>query len=261
MPLIREDRAEAEVSLWNEVGFARDIVTLHLSRTFYGIGVPHGHGAGVILIPGFLMPDAYLAEMRAWLRRIGYRAYFSGIRWNADCPNLLIQRAVGESLNRVWRQTGRRVHLIGHSLGGVIARALASQRPNDVASVITLASPFRGEVAHRHVLFAADLVRQRILRKQEPGVLPDCYTGHCTCDFLQSLRREMPAEVEQTAIYTRSDGVVDWRYCITGDPRVDFEVSGTHIGLVFNAAVYMLVARRLADSCPAAAEATPGVVA
>jgi hypothetical protein len=50
----------------------------------------------------------------------------------------------------------------------------------------------------------------------------------------------------ETAIYTCQDGVVDWRYCITGNAANDFEVSGTHIGLAFNASVYTIVAKRLA---------------
>jgi hypothetical protein len=52
----------------------------------------------------------------------------------------------------------------------------------------------------------------------------------------------------ETAIYTRQDGVVDWRYCITGNARSDFEVSGTHIGLAFNASAYAIIANRLAQA-------------
>jgi hypothetical protein len=50
----------------------------------------------------------------------------------------------------------------------------------------------------------------------------------------------------QTAIYTRHDGIVDWRYCLTKTPGNDFEVQGTHIGMAFNAAAYSIVAKRLA---------------
>jgi hypothetical protein len=55
-----------------------------------------------------------------------------------------------------------------------------------------------------------------------------------------------PSSIPQIAVYTRSDGIVDWRYCITGDAATDFEVSGTHIGLVVNPAVYRLIATHLA---------------
>jgi hypothetical protein len=52
--------------------------------------------------------------------------------------------------------------------------------------------------------------------------------------------------VRQTAIYTKTDGVLGWRVCRTGDASVDFEVSATHIGLAFNPLVYSVVAQRLA---------------
>jgi hypothetical protein len=52
----------------------------------------------------------------------------------------------------------------------------------------------------------------------------------------------------ETAIYTKTDGIVDWHYCITGDPELDFEVPGTHIGLAFNPSVYDIIANRLAGA-------------
>jgi hypothetical protein len=101
-------------------------------------------------------------------------------------------------------------------------------------------------VVHSRVLRAAEIVRKQILNNHGPGVLPDCYTGRCTCNFLDSLRRDLPDSVAETAVYTRTDGVVDWEYCITDKPSVDCEVPGTHIGLAFNPAVYDIIASRLA---------------
>jgi len=232
--------------MWQEALFGVEVLLLRATPGYYGFGVPRGDRSGVIIIPGFLGTDVYLMEMYAWLRRIGYRPYFSGIGLNAECPNLLITRHLTDTLEKALQETGSKVHLIGHSLGGIIARSLAGQRSNDVASVITLGSPFRGTVAHSGVLRAAEAVRKRILTQHGPGVLPDCYTGRCTCNFLDHLRRDLPESVAETAIYTRTDGVVDWRYCITENPEVDFEVPGTHIGLAFNPAVYDLIAKRLA---------------
>jgi hypothetical protein len=60
------------------------------------------------------------------------------------------------------------------------------------------------------------------------------------------LNGKFPKSIRQTAIYTKTDGILDWRSCMTGDSSVDFEVSATHIGLVFSPLVYDLVARRLA---------------
>lgn len=241
-------RGEADVSLWTEALFAAELLLLHASPVFYGMGVPHGDGSGVVIIPGFLGTDAYLMELHAWLARLGYRPYFSGIGLNADCPNLLIQRRLNETMETALAETGRKIHLIGHSLGGVLARAVANQKPKKIASVITLASPFRGVVLHRTVLRAAEIVRNRILEEHGQGVLPGCYTGRCTCNFIDSLRREIPKGVLETAIYTRHDGVADWKYCVTRNPRNDFEVPGTHIGMAFNPSAYSIIAERLAQA-------------
>jgi pimeloyl-ACP methyl ester carboxylesterase len=249
-PPYREERAVAQLSKWQETLFGIDFLLLLSSPVFYGIGVPHGDGSGVVLIPGFLDWDAYLIVMSNWLKRLGYRPYSSGIGLNAECPNLLIEHELARAIQKARRETGKRIHLIGHSLGGVIARSAAIQRPGDIASVIMLGAPFRGTVAHRSVLFSSELVRRYIHRKHGSKVPPECYTGSCTCDFVTSLRREIPHRVGLTAIYTRQDGVVDWHYCITGDPREDVEVPGTHSGLAFNPAVYSTIANRLARKHP-----------
>jgi triacylglycerol lipase len=245
---LQEVHAEADVPLWSEALFAAELLLLHATPVYYGFGIPRGDGSGVVVIPGFLGTDLYLMELHAWLGRIGYRPYFSGIGINAECPNLLIQRRLNETITTAVAETGRKVHLIGHSLGGVLARSLAGQRPRDVASVITLASPIRGTVMHRSVMGAAEAVRLRILQEHGRGVLPDCYTGRCTCAFVDSLRRSVPEPILETAIYTRQDGIVDWHCCITKNPALDFEVSGTHIGLAFNPSAYTIVAERLAKA-------------
>jgi triacylglycerol lipase len=245
---LQEVHAEADVPLWSEALFAAELLLLHATPVYYGFGIPRGDGSGVVVIPGFLGTDLYLMELHAWLGRIGYRPYFSGIGINAECPNLLIQRRLNETITTAVAETGRKVHLIGHSLGGVLARSLAGQRPRDVASVITLASPIRGTVMHRSVMGAAEAVRLRILQEHGRGVLPDCYTGRCTCAFVDSLKRSVPEPILETAIYTRQDGIVDWHCCITKNPALDFEVSGTHIGLAFNPSAYTIVAERLAKA-------------
>ncbi len=235
-------------SFWTEALFGAEVLLLHATPVYYGLGVPRGDGSAVIIIPGFLGTNVYLTELHSWLARIGYRPYFSGIGINAECPNLLIQRRLNQTIERALSETGRKVHLIGHSLGGVIARSLAGARPKEVASVITLAAPIRGTVTNRTVGHAAEAIRLRILEEHGAGVLPSCYTGRCTCNFLDSLRRTVAPGLVETAIYTRQDGIVDWRYCRTMDPEVDVEVPGTHIGMAFNPAVYAVVAERLAKA-------------
>ena len=238
-----KDQESSQRPLWREAFVGLDWLALRSSPVYYGIGVPRGDGSAVIVVPGFLGTDMYLQEIYSWLRRIGYRPYMSRIGWNAECINTLVDR-LSETISKAQSETGRKVHLIGHSLGGVISRSAAAQWPDRVASVITLGSPFRGIRSHPLVLAAGERVRERI-RRQNGNNQPDCYTGHCGCPAITAVQSLFPSSVAQSAIYTKRDGVVDWRVCVTDDSTTNFEVSGTHVGLVFNAGVYGLIASRL----------------
>lgn len=236
-----------QTPIWQEALVGLEFVCLRVSPVYWGFGVPPGDGSAVLVIPGLMGTDLYLSELRAWLGRIGYRPYYSGIGLNAECPNLLIRQRLVETIETARRETKRRVHLVGHSLGGLLARAAAAQMPDVIASVTTLGAPFLGVAAHPSILRVTDLVRRSIHQRHGDGVLPACYTSACTCEFLESILGDIPARVGQTAIYTKSDGIVDWRVCRTGDPEIDIEVSATHLGLTFNPAVYDVLGRRLAQ--------------
>ncbi|HYM00494.1 MAG TPA: alpha/beta fold hydrolase [Blastocatellia bacterium] len=238
----REQRSSNR-PIWREAFVGLDWVALHSSPIYYGLGVPKGDKSAVILVPGFMGTDLYLHELHYWFKRVGYRPYRSGIGWNAECINTLVGR-LSDTVLKANRETGRRVHLIGHSLGGILARATTALNPDPIASVTTLGSPFRGIQSHPLVLAAAKGVRSRIRRlggKYEPG----CYTGYCGCNSVEVLQQELPAHVTQTAIYTKTDGIVDWRVCLSDVPERNVEVTGTHVGLAFNAAVYKVLVHRL----------------
>ena len=243
---VRKAYEAKPLPIWQELLVGVEMAYLRVSPVYWGFGIPRGDGAPVVVVPGFLATDFYLTEFRAWLRRIGYQPYDSNIGVNAECPNLLIKYRLQASIEKAYAAEKRKVHLIGHSLGGVLARAVASQRPEIVASVTTLGAPFRGITVHPSVLRIAEIVRQQVRHKHGDNVLPGCYTGACTCRFLESLTDAIPKSVRQTAIYTKTDGIVDWRVCRTGKPSCDFEVSATHIGMVFNPIVFQIVAYRLA---------------
>src|SRR5207302_6989900 len=106
---IREDDAEAKVPMWQEALFGVEVLLLHATPVYYGLGVPRGDGSGVVVIPGFLGTDLYLMELHAWLKRIGYQPFFSGIGLNAECPNLLIQRSLNETIEKARAQTRRKI--------------------------------------------------------------------------------------------------------------------------------------------------------
>ncbi len=191
--------------LWSELLAGLEWAALKTSPIYYGINVPQGDGAPVVLVPGFMGSDRSLLEMHLWLGRVGYRSYLSGIGRNADCPDVLMERLL-ETISRAQRETGRPVRLIGHSLGGLFARAAAVRRPQRVAQVITMASPFRRLSAHPLVLSLVSLVRGKALERHFANA-----EGSCDCSFLEAVEERMPRSVARAAIYTRSDPVVDWR--------------------------------------------------
>ena len=240
------DFVSAPVPIWREAFLALDWVALRASPVYRGLGIPHGDGAAVVLIPGFLGIDSYLAEMYAWLKRIGYRPYMSGIGQNADCPNVLAQRLY-VTIDQAYRDTRRKTHLVGHSLGGIMARVAAVRYPHRVARIISLGSPLTSLRAHPTVLTAVRFVRGRILWRRRSQVYSNCYTGECDCTFLSAVRQEIPPSVMHASIYTKSDGIVDWRSCLDQNGGLNIEVRGTHIGLAFNPDVYRNVATLLAS--------------
>lgn len=256
-----DEAVPANVPLWREAFCGLDFIKLRASPVYYGIGVPRGDGSAVIVIPGFMGSDVYLTEFRWWLRRMGYRAYQSKIGRNWDCLEISGAK-IKETVDRAYAKTGRKVHLVGHSLGGIIARAVATLYPEKIASVTTLGSPFRAVSAHPLVLMMGDLVRDRVhrrVRKQTGKINTGCFTGKCTCGMVKAARKFIPETLPQMSVYSKTDGVVDWRVCYNNtDPQSRcVEVKGTHCGLAFNAEVYKEVARFLKAATEHEDEAEP----
>ena len=215
-----------------------DWLSLRLSPVYLGFGVPRGDGSPVVLVPGFMTTDAYLVEMYFWLRRIGYTPYFSGIGINAGCVHMLTQR-LEKTVQDVHAETGRPVRIIGHSLGGFLARRVALSRPDIVSHVISLGAPIRSLEAHPALMAAAKWVTDRVVH---PRLRDDCEcaSDHCVPTPPPSIRR--------ASLYSHDDGMIDWRNCLEPDPSLNHEVGGTHIGLVFNPRVYRIVAKLLAQT-------------
>ncbi|MDZ7729233.1 MAG: alpha/beta fold hydrolase [Dehalococcoidia bacterium] len=188
-----------------------------------------------------------LTELWSWLLRIGYQPYFSHIGPNIDCPNATATDVV-ENVRRAHRETGKPVTIIGHSLGGMLARSAALNHPEYVKQIISLASPFRDHVrAHPAVLAAIDSIRAWGRGSAATSnIHPTCFSGHCTCDFVKNVLKPEGFAVPRYAIYSRTDGVVDWESCLEADDRLNVEVNATHIGMVFNVEVYCALAGLLA---------------
>ncbi|HEX4948088.1 MAG TPA: alpha/beta fold hydrolase [Blastocatellia bacterium] len=238
-----QEQYAVRVPLWREALLLPEWLRLRTSPIFYGQGIARGNGAAVVTIPGFMCSDLYTGCLTNWLQRIGYRAYPSRIERNNDCLETVLRRVLN-TIEQAAAETGGKVHLIGHSLGGILARIATIQQPERVASVLTLASPFRGVRAHPYILWLGRRVRTRVQSEDAPH----CFTGFCPCPSVTALQSDWPASVPTWAIYTKTDGIVDWQACLNDDPTCNVEVAGTHVGLVFNAQVYRFIAERLAQT-------------
>src|SRR5712692_10400536 len=99
-----EFKADSALPLWREALLGIDWLSLRMSAVYLGIGIPHGDNSRVIIIPGFMGSDQYLADMYAWLGRIGYEPYHSGIGRNAECPEILTMR-LHETIDHAYEET------------------------------------------------------------------------------------------------------------------------------------------------------------
>lgn len=211
----------------------------------YGAGVPHGRGEPVLLIPGYTAGDWSLGAIAAWLRRVGYRPYLSGIDLNVGCPQRKLDM-IGLRLEQIAESEGAPVSIIGHSLGGVLGRALASIFPARVRRVITLGSPVR---MHWDTVREEIRPAMRVMQSfwQLVSDTPEeCGTHACSCGFAEAAKRPAASPGSFDSIFSRADEVVDWRECLD-DGGNNHEVAGGHVSLIVNKDVYRLLASILAQ--------------
>ena len=252
---MHEDLRTAWTPAWREALTGVQWLRLRRSAVYRGEGVPRGDGAPVLLVQGFLTHRMYLGTLRAWLERLGYRVRVADVGWNADCYDILADRVMAEA-ESLSRDTEQRVHLVGHSLGGILVRAVAARAPRLAASVATLATPFRGFRVHPGLRLGNIVARAFVHGRRDPSVHPECMTLACQCATVRALAAPLPASLPQLAVVAPGDGVADWRY--EADPATTrmIEVPGSHTGVVFEPAVYEALGRHLAT-----AAATSGRVA
>jgi len=240
------------------IDFAHNLSCLLCDPIFYGTAVPRGDGSPVLLIPGFFAGDWSLATLARWLSRIGYRPYLSGIDWNVGCPDEKSER-LGWRLAHITDECGKSAVVLGHSLGGVLARALAVKYPARVKHVVTLGSPARISWTAVRARYRPAIRGFQALWQALNNRPANCGTDQCTCAFGEAVNSRIPRGVKLSSFYTRTDEVVDWRACITAEGD-NHEVSGGHASMAVNREVYRLLAVILATgngARPAASAAVP----
>jgi pimeloyl-ACP methyl ester carboxylesterase len=195
---------------------------------------PRGDGHPVLALPGFLASDLSMAPMRRYLSELGYDSYGWEMGRNVGGVSRM-RAALRDRLAEIHDATHRKVSIVGWSLGGVYARHLALQAPDLVRYVITLGSPFANDVT------ATNATR-----------LYEALSGETVAadpELREAIAGDLP--VPTTSIYSRSDGIVNWRTCLLrpSDTAENIEVHlASHVGLGVNPAALWAVADRLAQS-------------
>jgi pimeloyl-ACP methyl ester carboxylesterase len=192
---------------------------------------PRGDGHPVLVLPGLGASDASTRALRTLLADRGYSAHGWGLGANHGArPG--VEDRLHQRLAELAEIHGRKVSLVGWSLGGIMARETARRAPHRVRCVITLGSPFAGEPEASH---AWPLYQRLSGRSAENREYREC------------MRR--PPPVPATAIYSRSDGIVAWQGCLEQDGPMseNIEVDGSHCGLGHNPLALHAVIDRLAQ--------------
>jgi dienelactone hydrolase len=174
-----------------------------------------------------------MAPLRRYLRELGYDAH--AWRMGRNIGGVAKMRtALLDRLTTIHRETGRKVSIVGWSLGGVYARDLALQAPGIVRYVVTLGSPFANDI-----------------RATNATRLYEALTGETMGDNPEleaAIAGDLPVPV--TSIYSKSDGIVNWRTCLLrpSETAENIEVYfASHVGIGVNPAALWAIADRLAQ--------------
>jgi hypothetical protein len=221
--------------MWLEGRIYLEYLRLIRDPVYRGVEVPPGLGRPVLLIPGFLAGDWTLRTPFQWLRRMGYRPRMAGVAFNVMYSEVMLRPLI-DSLVALYKRTGARVSLVGHSRGGVLATVLAHRKPELVEQVITLGSPLH-DPFDVHPLTMAGVRAAHLYNVVRYG-----HPASVEMRFLRDLAAA--PKVPTTSIYSRSDGVVNWRACLRSDINA-IEVKGSHVGLALNPEVYRILAHLL----------------
>ena len=193
---------------------------------------PRGDGHSVLVFPGLIASDISTRPLRGYLASRGYDAYGWGQGRNFG-PRAGVERRMLDHIRELRQRSGRKVSLIGWSLGGVYARQLAKLVPDDVRQVITLGSPFNGSPRATNAW-----------RLYE-------FTSGRSADEAQAMGSALHVTppVPTTAIFSRTDGVCAWQGCMekTSAQSESIEVESSHCGMGHHPAVVYAVADRLAQ--------------
>jgi pimeloyl-ACP methyl ester carboxylesterase len=234
----------------HEARIGEEFARLLRSPVYRGRDVPRGDGRLVLVLPGLFGNDLYLEPMHSWLRRIGYTPVRSSLLVNAGCPQRLIEEV--DSHLSIQRQTRRGpIAIIGHSRGGILARALAANLQNDASHLVLLGSPAAAVTRAMDYQREAEQVPggARVYRAGQRArqlLDPDCDAPECGCAFLTDVRASLHPSTRVTSIFSSEDPIVPRSACRVPGAS-NHEITGTHSGLAYNIDALRLIADALAE--------------
>lgn len=196
---------------------------------------PRGHGQPVLILPGYGAGDISTLLLKHYLRLLGYRARGWGLGRNVGDADELLPRILKRAASLAQRNQSK-VHLIGWSFGGYLARELARERADLIGQVVTLGTPVVG--GPKYTAFAQSFQRRGIDLEALASAI--------------EARNRVSLCTPVIAIYSRRDAVVAWQACIdhNGANVEHVEVRTTHLGFGFCPDVYKIIAQRLAGVIP-----------
>jgi triacylglycerol lipase len=244
MSLPRVKLRRAGPAIWRETRFGIETAALLRDPVFRGEGVADGRGQPVLLIPGFMAGDDSLALMTRWLRRTGHHTSKAGMRLNVGCSGKGVV-AIEHRLKELVQRQGQRAAIVGQSRGGSYAKVLAQLRPDLVSGIVTLGSP-TCEPLNVHPAVRTGIRAVAMLGGlRVPGLFTrSCLEGDCCASFWELHDKPLPSGVGYVSVYSRSDGIVDWRACL--DPAAkQIEIRSSHIGMAVHPDGYRAIAGAL----------------
>lgn len=195
---------------------------------------PRGDGHPVLVLPGLVASDTSTRPLRSFLKSRGYAV--SGWRQGRNLGlRHGVQDAMVDLLQEMNDTHGRKVSLVGWSLGGLYARQLAKMMPERVRGVITLGSPFASGPKATNAWRVYELASGRSAEEEDHR-------------FGGALAGTPP--VPTTAIFSRTDGICAWQGCReqTSATSESIEVESSHCGMGHHPAAVYAVADRLAQA-------------
>ena len=195
---------------------------------------PSGDGHPIIVFPGLSASDSSTMPLRRYLESLGYDVAGWNQAFNFGARAGVLNAASRQVID-TFEATGKKVSLIGWSLGGVYARELAKMLPDSVRSVITLGTPFSGSPKSTNAWRIYELTSGRRI-------------DHDSSHYNLTAAPPVPT----TSVYSRTDGIVAWQSsiqapCVINPQTENVEVIASHVGLGLNPSTWWAVADRLSQ--------------